>query len=41
MGFMSAGFDRLDVNKNGELDPKQLLQSSVTVQRVRPENLGK
>jgi EF hand domain-containing protein len=27
MKFMSDEFDRLDANHNGELDPKELLQS--------------
>jgi hypothetical protein len=33
MKFMSDEFDRLDTNHNGELDPKELLQSRM---RVRP-----
>ncbi len=32
MNFMQAEFDRLDVNKNGELDPRELSRS-----RVRPQ----
>jgi Ca2+-binding EF-hand superfamily protein len=31
MDFMSAEFDRLDTDKSGELDPKELTQS-----RIRP-----
>jgi hypothetical protein len=31
MKFMSDEFDRLDVNHNGELDPKELLQSRMRV----------
>jgi hypothetical protein len=30
MTFMAAEFDRLDVNHDGELDPKELLQSQFT-----------
>jgi hypothetical protein len=41
MDFMSAEFDRLDTDHNGELDPHELLQADVTVQRPRPSNLGK
>jgi hypothetical protein len=29
MNFMEAEFDRLDKNKNGELDPKELTQSKL------------
>lgn len=29
MNFMSAEFDRLDTDKSGELDPKELQQSSL------------
>ncbi|MGD0797467.1 MAG: hypothetical protein ABR910_07060 [Acidobacteriaceae bacterium] len=29
MGYMSAEFDRLDVDKSGELDPKELAMSSM------------
>lgn len=31
MNFMEAEFDRLDKNKNGELDPKELTQSKLRV----------
>ena len=31
MDFMSAEFDRVDTNKSGELDPKEIAQS-----RIRP-----
>ena len=31
MAFMAAEFDRLDVNKDGELDVKELSKSSLTV----------
>jgi hypothetical protein len=30
MDFMSAEFDRLDVNKDGELDPRELQGLRVT-----------
>jgi hypothetical protein len=36
MKFMSAEFDRLDVDKSGELDPHELLQSQVSVRHARP-----
>ncbi len=41
MDFMAAEFDRLDIHKSGELDPRELMQSSVTVRRVRPQDAGK
>jgi hypothetical protein len=41
MRFMEAEFDRLDKGKKGELDPKELRQSMVSVKRVLPANLGK
>lgn len=41
MNFMSAEFDRLDTDKSGELDPKELLDSQVSVKHVRPADLGK
>jgi Ca2+-binding EF-hand superfamily protein len=41
MDFMSAEFNRLDVDHNGELDPHELLQSRVEVRHVRYSNLGK
>jgi hypothetical protein len=41
MNFMSKEFDRLDTDHSGELDPHELLQSDVTVERPRPSNLGK
>jgi Ca2+-binding EF-hand superfamily protein len=41
MKFMSAEFDRLDVDKSGELDPHELLQSDVSLKHVRPADLGK
>jgi hypothetical protein len=31
MAFMSAEFDRLDVNEDGQLDPKELTRSSLRV----------
>jgi Ca2+-binding EF-hand superfamily protein len=39
MTFMEAEFDRLDTDKSGELDPKELAQSSLRVSRPVP--LGK
>ena len=41
MNFMSKEFDRLDTDHSGELDPHELLQSDVTVERPRPSTLGK
>jgi hypothetical protein len=41
MNFMSAEFDRLDTDHSGELDPHELLQSNVVVQRPRTSDLGK
>ena len=41
MRFMEAEFDMLDKDKTGELDQKELLQSTVTVRRARPSDLGK
>jgi hypothetical protein len=41
MKFMSAEFDRLDLDKSGELDPRELLQSNVSLKHVRPADLGR
>ena len=41
MKFMEAQFDTLDKDKKGELDRKELLQSTVSVKHVRPSDLGK
>ena len=41
MKFMEAEFDRLDKDKKGALDRSELLQSMVTVKRVRTSDLGK
>lgn len=41
MDFMSAEFDRLDTDKSGELDPKELLQSRVMMRRPSPAVQGK
>jgi Ca2+-binding EF-hand superfamily protein len=41
MDFMSAEFDRLDTDKSGELDPKELMKSRVTVSHTNSETLGK
>jgi hypothetical protein len=41
MKFMEAEFDRLDTKKKGEIDPKEILHSSVSVGRVRTSAVGK
>jgi hypothetical protein len=41
MDFMSAEFDRLDTDKSGELDPKELSKSRVSVVHVSSETVGK
>jgi Ca2+-binding EF-hand superfamily protein len=41
MKFMEAQFDTLDKDKRGQLDRDELLQSTVSVKRVRPTDLGK
>jgi len=41
MKFMEAEFERLDKDKTGELDRKELLQSRVSVTHVRTADLGK
>ena len=41
MKFIEAEFDALDKDKTGELDQKELLQSTMSVKRVRPSDLGK
>jgi hypothetical protein len=41
MDFMSAEFDRLDVDHSGELDPHELLQSRLIVRHVRSSDQGK
>jgi len=41
MKFMEAEFDRLDTKKTGEIDPKELVQSVVSVRRIRASDLGK
>jgi hypothetical protein len=40
MKFMEAEFDRLDAGKKGEIEPKGLLQSTVS-KYVRPSEVGK
>src|SRR5262249_41981145 len=40
MKFMEAEFDRLDNDKKGELDQKELLHSTVTVKHARSSDLG-
>ena len=39
--FMEAEFQRLDVEKSGKIDRKQLLQSTMSVGLVRAADLGK
>ena len=34
MNFMEAEFNRLDKDGNGELDPKELLQSKLSIRRA-------
>ena len=41
MKFMEIEFDKLDKNKTGQLDQKELLQSRVLVKHVRHSDLGK
>jgi Ca2+-binding EF-hand superfamily protein len=41
MKFMEAQFDTLDKDKKGQLDREELLQSTLSVKRVRPTDLGK
>jgi hypothetical protein len=41
MNFMSAEFDRLDVDHSGELDPHELLAARVTIRRARSSDQGK
>ena len=41
MKFMETEFDKLDKDKTGQLDRKELLQSTVSVKHVRPSHLGK
>ena len=41
MKFMEAEFDRLDTSKKGELDPKELLKSNVSMTHARTSDLGK
>jgi Ca2+-binding EF-hand superfamily protein len=41
MKFMEAQFDGLDKDKKGQLDRVELLESTVSVKRIRPAALGK
>lgn len=41
MKFMEVEFDKLDKDKTGELDRKELLQSTVSVKHIRHSDLGK
>jgi hypothetical protein len=40
MKFMEAEFDRLDQDKKGELDPRELQRSSLSVSHY-PRDVGK
>jgi Ca2+-binding EF-hand superfamily protein len=41
MKFMSAEFDRLDKDKSGELDPKELGRASISFRHFRFADQGK
>ena len=41
MKFMEAEFDRLDKDKKGELDPKELMESRVSISHEPFQSLGK
>jgi hypothetical protein len=41
MNFMSAEFDRMDVDKSGELDPHELLASRISLHHIPPSVQGK
>ena len=41
MRFMEAEFDRLDKNKCGELDVKEISRSQMSVRHGRPVDVGK
>jgi hypothetical protein len=41
MRFMGEEFDRLDKDKNGELDAQELRRSSLQVKHARSEEVGK
>ena len=41
MKFMEAEFDRLDKDKKGELDPKELMESRVWVDHKAFQSFGK
>jgi Ca2+-binding EF-hand superfamily protein len=41
MKFMEAQFDTLDKDKKGQLDRVELLESTVSVKRIRRADLGK
>jgi hypothetical protein len=41
MKFMESQFDRLDTNKTGEINPNELLQSTVVAKHIRTLDLGK
>jgi hypothetical protein len=41
MNFMAAEFDRLDTDKSGELDVKELAKSQIRVSHPTPPPVGK
>jgi len=41
MKFMEAEFDKLDAANKGEIDPRELLQSTVSIRPPRAADLGK
>ena len=41
MKFMQTEFDKLDKDKTGQLDRKELLQSTVSLKHLRHSDLGK
>jgi hypothetical protein len=41
MDFMAAEFDRLDTDKSGELDPRELLKSKMSFRAFRFAEQGK
>ena len=41
MKFMESEFDKLDTTKKGEIDPKQILKSSVSLTHAHGSDVGK
>ena len=41
MKFLETEFDRLDTTKKGEINPKKLLKSNVSLTHVRGSDVGK